>query len=599
MATAVVATPTTPTATLRRADEERDDDHEVEQEEDALLTAAEVQRLRNDVIAGISGLVSDSVVSASHIAEELHLEILNSIPYVPRLVSRPIGMFSSAIYSAVRLGATGISYSVNYFLMSSAPSPSSSAGQHDGSGNATPASPLSAPRCPAVMTAKKETLLCVLNGVIGDHLARARNPLAIQMTLRRKRITVDVSSADTLRAHLVQHIAMETKRKQKKMTMRKNSLTAVAAPITLDSDAANVASPQRSSGNYNDDDDGAKDKVADEEQQQQQQGPTSCFPHRVVVMVHGLCANDSWSLREAMGHDHGDALENVEAGIIVLHVRYNSGLHISENGEAFCNLLCNLARNWPVPLSSSRSSSCSSSRRQLLELHLVGHSMGGLISRSAIHIAQQRARAQPLSSATAGSSDSSPSSSFLPHLRTLICLGSPHGGSPLERLGNRFHDFMASGDSMPSFIARYITPLARLGAIRSAGVTDLRFGNIVHADWQGIDRFANDHEEQSRRRNIFVQLPGADGVQNDDGASSIKCYAIAATLGIEVGDLVDSTVMSDGIVPVPSALGKMHPDHVNADDLKWTESVVLTKTGHLALLSSPAVLAKLKQWLDM
>ena len=92
-------------------------------------------------------------------------------------------------------------------------------------------------------------------------------------------------------------------------------------------------------------------------------GPTG----KLLVLVHGLCLNDRQWTRE--GHDHGAALAD-EFGHTPLYLRYNSGRHIAANGEAFAELLETLVSHWPQPVT---------------ELVIVGHSMGGLVARSACH----------------------------------------------------------------------------------------------------------------------------------------------------------------------------------------------------------------------
>jgi hypothetical protein len=64
-------------------------------------------------------------------------------------------------------------------------------------------------------------------------------------------------------------------------------------------------------------------------------------------------------------------------------------------------------------------------------------------------------------------------------------------------------------------------PLARLGKIRSAGITDLRYGNLVDEDWEGRDRFAGDGD---RRR--AIPLP-----------EGVACYAIAGTSARSMGGI--------------------------------------------------------------
>ena len=65
-------------------------------------------------------------------------------------------------------------------------------------------------------------------------------------------------------------------------------------------------------------------------------------------------------------------------------------------------------------------------------------------------------------------------------LRSLICLGTPHHGAPLERGGNLLERLLG--------VTRYSAPLARLARLRSAGVTDLRYGNVLDEDWAYHDK---------------------------------------------------------------------------------------------------------------
>ena len=67
-------------------------------------------------------------------------------------------------------------------------------------------------------------------------------------------------------------------------------------------------------------------------------------------------------------------------------------------------------------------------------------------------------------------------------LDDLVFLGTPHHGAPLERAGN-WVDLLLGATP-------YAAPFARLGKLRSAGITDLRHGNLLDEDWVGRDRFA-------------------------------------------------------------------------------------------------------------
>jgi pimeloyl-ACP methyl ester carboxylesterase len=266
----------------------------------------------------------------------------------------------------------------------------------------------------------------------------------------------------------------------------------------------------------------------------------AAIPHaggKLVVLLHGLCMNDMQWKRK--GHDHGAALER-DLAYTAVYLHYNSGLHVSTNGRAFADLFETLLRLWPVPLT---------------ELVFIGHSMGGLVARSACHYGALAGHEWPR------------------RLDKLVFVGTPHHGAPLERGGN-WVDILLS-------TSRYSAPMARLGKIRSAGVTDLRFGNLVDQDWNKRDRFA-----RSRDLRVAVPLPGG-----------VACYAIGATKGKTAGDLSDRLI-GDGIVPLASALGR-HANPRLALTFEESRQWVAYGTSHLDLLSRPEVYARIKRWLSV
>ena len=250
---------------------------------------------------------------------------------------------------------------------------------------------------------------------------------------------------------------------------------------------------------------------------------------KLVVLAHGLCMNDlQWKRKR---HNHGAALAR-DLGYTPVYLHYNSGLHVSTNGLAFAKLLETLLDQWPVPLD---------------DFVILAHSMGGLVSRSAYHYATAAGHKWPR------------------QLRKIVFLGTPHHGTPLERLGNRVIGAM---DLSP-----YTNALARLGKIRSAGITDLRYGNLLDDDWHGRDRF--EHSGDLRR-----PMPLPEGVQ---------CYAIAATRDKTGG-------FDDGIVPVDSAVGR-HEDPAMALSFAESRRWIGHGMNHFDLLSKPAVYEQIKRWL--
>ena len=92
---------------------------------------------------------------------------------------------------------------------------------------------------------------------------------------------------------------------------------------------------------------------------------------KVLLMLHGHCMNELQWRRK--GHDHGKVLAAAN-GYTPMYLRYNTGLHISQNGRALADLLEEMVQAWPVPVR---------------EISVLGYSMGGLVARSALHYGTQ------------------------------------------------------------------------------------------------------------------------------------------------------------------------------------------------------------------
>ena len=241
----------------------------------------------------------------------------------------------------------------------------------------------------------------------------------------------------------------------------------------------------------------------------------ACAGPVLLITLHGLCMSDrQWRHR---GHDHAEQLATTQR-MSRIDLRYNSGRHVSDNGSDFAHRLQALVEAWPVPPRS---------------ITLLCHSMGGLVARSAIAMAEAEGLAWRRS------------------LRAVAFLGTPHRGAPLERGGDALNRL--------ALHSPYTAPLARLGWIRSAGITDLRHGSISRDDWNGRDRF---REPLCARR-----LPPPAGV---------RCLCVAASLG----PVTAAAPRSDGLVPVASALGLPV-----ADD----QQLLRHRRNHWQLLSDPVV----------
>ncbi len=270
--------------------------------------------------------------------------------------------------------------------------------------------------------------------------------------------------------------------------------------------------------------------------------PASALQPKVLLVIHGLCMNDlQWNTQpggpDAPVVNHGNSVAQA-LGHTALHVRYNTGLHISDNGELLSLQLEQLATHWPVGLT---------------ELRVLAHSMGGLVTRSALHHAQQQGLQWPT------------------RLQAIVFLGTPHHGAPLERAGNWVDVVLGA--------TPYSRPFAKLGQIRSAGITDLRYGLVLPSDWHGRERFA-------RRPDSRQALPLPSGV---------ACYTVAATLSKQRGPLTERLV-GDGLVPLKSALGQ----HSRAEyclQFPKSHQHIAYNTHHIQLLSSARVGKQLLQWL--
>jgi pimeloyl-ACP methyl ester carboxylesterase len=258
------------------------------------------------------------------------------------------------------------------------------------------------------------------------------------------------------------------------------------------------------------------------------------------LLIHGLCMNDlQWRCGPPEQIvDHGVALASA-LGYTPVYLRYNSGLHVSQNGQELSLKLQQLLDCWP---------------QRVQELTVVAHSMGGLLTRSAFHHARQVGLCWP------------------DHLKNIVFLGTPHHGAPLERAGNWVDVLLGS--------TQYSRPFARLAQLRSAGITDLRYGHLLEADWQGRERF---QKHPDRRQPL--PLP-----------AGVRCYALGATLAAKRGLLADR-LTGDGLVPLRSALGQ-HDDPARSLAFAADSQSILYRTNHLDLLRSEAVTRQLLLWLQ-
>jgi len=200
---------------------------------------------------------------------------------------------------------------------------------------------------------------------------------------------------------------------------------------------------------------------------------------RLVVFLHGLMETErAWFHGDQPGQapsgtDFGSRLAE-DLACTPVYVRYNTGRHVSDNGRALVDLLSQLIEEWPTTVA---------------EVVLVGHSMGGLVARSAVHHA---------------GCEQSP---WLSRVAGLLCLGTPHTGAPLGRAAAR------TAALLKGFILT--APLSALLGLRSDGIKDLAYGYLREDERSGDDtepiRTAGTEARHPRQCFVVATLARSEG----------------------------------------------------------------------------------------
>lgn len=264
---------------------------------------------------------------------------------------------------------------------------------------------------------------------------------------------------------------------------------------------------------------------------------------KLCVFVHGLgCTEWAWSFRAA--ELHGDPEANFgtllakELGYTPIYVRYNSGLHVSENGRRLSELVGELARAYPGGVR---------------EIALVGHSMGGLVARSAAHYGKETG------------------AEWLSRLTHVFSIGSPHLGAPLEKASNAISSVLGYFDTPGTQVP------AKILNARSRGIKDLRFGYTVDEEWKDLP--ADAFLEDNRRDVPFVD-------------SALYCF-VASTITRDPNHPVGQLI-GDVLVRLPSAAG-LTPEP--ARRLPFHIGRVFGGLNHFELANHPDVYAEIRRWL--
>lgn len=250
----------------------------------------------------------------------------------------------------------------------------------------------------------------------------------------------------------------------------------------------------------------------------------SAFPAatgHLVVLVHGLIKTE----RCWYGTDTRPGLIQPLEGhpaLTPVAVRYNTGLAVATNGARLASLLEEVRNGWPQPVQS---------------IALVGHSMGGLVIRSACAAALSAGHG------------------WIEAVSDVVTIGSPHGGAPLEKFVNAATSGLR--------VVPQTRPLADFLDTRSRGIKDLRAGRIG---------YAADVEPSEATRSSDVRHHFVAGVITSNPAHPI---------GAVVGDLMVRPASSTG-----------------APTLEPTSVVVVGGVSHFGLLNEPAVIQHVMGWLE-
>jgi pimeloyl-ACP methyl ester carboxylesterase len=256
---------------------------------------------------------------------------------------------------------------------------------------------------------------------------------------------------------------------------------------------------------------------------------------RLVLFVHGLCeTDDAWRLGTERHVPYGVRL-HPELGYTPLYLRYNTGRHVSENGRELAALLEQLVDAWPVEAD---------------EIALIGHSMGGLVGRSACHYAVDHVWPSKVA-----------------HMFTL---GTPHRGTSLEKAATATAAALARVPETRGF--------AQALNARSSGIQDLGHGYLVDEDWL--------HQE-----------PGAFLKQAGSEIPFLSCanhYFVSATMSREL-DAPVGRIVGDLLVLHPSAWGLARRGQRLRFPVEQYRHV--GGANHFDLLNHPAIYEQICTWL--
>ncbi len=260
--------------------------------------------------------------------------------------------------------------------------------------------------------------------------------------------------------------------------------------------------------------------------------------NKVCILVHGVTDNEAtWSFRDQ--NDYGSLLAQ-DMQYTPFYLRYNSGLHISDNGKILAALLEKLHQNYPVAIT---------------EICIIAHSMGGLVTHSACYHASEEGLIWPQK------------------VKQIFLLATPHLGSYLEKFANLTTNIL---EKVPNWHTRLVGKVINL---RSAGIKDLRYGYLTESDWK-------DQDPDRLLKNNKKPPPVLENT---------AYYVISGRLTDTERHWV-SQLFGDILVSTKSAVARSK----NTEEFNFSDDnhFAMAKTFHFQLQSSIKVYEQIKNWLQ-
>ena len=262
---------------------------------------------------------------------------------------------------------------------------------------------------------------------------------------------------------------------------------------------------------------------------------------KVCILIHGLmCDESTWTFRDDSENTYGSLLQQ-DLGYTPFYLRYNTGLHISKNGQKFSEMMGNFFKTYPVNIE---------------EIVVIGHSMGGLVARSACYYATQHQM------------------DWVKKVQKLFFLGSPHLGAPLEKIGN------VVSNILHAVHRPYMKLAGDVVNLRSSGIKDLRYGYIRDGDWEGQD-------PDAMLQNNKDTLPLLEEVAH---------YIITGRL-TEDPEHPAAQWFGDAIVRKHSALGQS-TNKAHSIPFSLEHHREFPKAGHLKLTRFSEIYKQIKLWCE-